>query len=133
MARPPSEHPTELELQVLKLLWAESPQTARKLRSELERAGRELAHTSVITTLQKMVAKGQLRQLDPTEGKAFRFSPRLKEHSVAKRMLTDLMQRVFDGSPEAVMLSLFEVSELDADVVKRLRHALNERKREKQS
>lgn len=133
MARPPSEHPTELELQILKVLWANSPQTAREIREELKHAGRELAHTTVITTLQKMVDKGQLRQLEPTKGKAFRFSPRLKEHNVAKRMLSDLMQRVFDGSPEAVILSLFEVSDLDSEVIQRLRHALDERKREKRS
>lgn len=133
MVRPASEHPTELELQVLKVLWLESPQTARQVREELHELGRELAHTSVITTLQKMVDKGQLKQLDPTEGKAFRFSPRVKEHRVAKGMLADLVQRVFNGSPEAVMLSLFEANEIDAEVVKRLRDALNELERQKES
>lgn len=133
MVRPASEHPTDLELQILKVLWAQSPQTARQVREELKELGRELAHTSVITTLQKMVDKGQLKQLDPNEGKAFRFSPRLKEQRVAKGMLTDLMQRVFNGSPEAVMLSLFGANEIDAEVVKRLRDALNELERQKES
>lgn len=133
MVRPASEHPTDLELQILKVLWAQSPQTARQVREELKELGRQLAHTSVITTLQKMVDKGQLKQLDPTEGKAFRFSPRVKEQRVAKRMLTDLMQRVFNGSPEAVMLSLFEANEIDAEVVKRLRDALGELEQQKES
>ena len=133
MARPPSEHPTELELQILKILWKESPQTARHIRERLEKNGRELAHTSVITTLQKMVDKRQLKQLDPVEGKAFRFSPRMKEEDVSKRMLTDLVNRVFDGSAEEVMLTLFDVSDLDENIVKRMRRALNEKKREQQS
>ena len=133
MPRPVSEHPTELELQILKLLWDESPMTARRIRERLEAKGRGLAHTSVITTLQKMVDKGQLRQLGPVEGKAFRFSPRIQEEDVSRGMLTDLVNRVFDGSAEAVMLSLFDVGDLNEDAVKRLRRALNQKIRERES
>ena len=127
MARPGSEHPTELELQILKILWDESPQTVREVRGRLAAAGRDLAHTSVITTLGTMVEKKQLKKLPPTEGKAFRFAPRIQQKQVSQRMLGDLVERVFDGSPEAVMLSLFDVSELDADELKRLRRLFNQK------
>ena len=132
MARSNSAHPTELELQMLKVLWEKSPLTARQIREELADRGRELAHTSVITTLQKMVDKGQLKQLEPAEGKAYRFSPRVTEEKVSKWMLGDLVDRVFDGSAEAVMLSLIDASELDGDSLKRLRKAFNQKTREKQ-
>jgi BlaI family transcriptional regulator, penicillinase repressor len=133
MPRQPSEHPTELELLILKLLWEKSPQTARQIRECLEQNGRELAHTSVITTLLKMVDKGQLKQLDAIEGKAFRFAPLIKDEDVSMRMLADLVERVFDGSAEKTMLTLFDVSDLDESTVKRLRRALNEKMREQQS
>ena len=132
MNRLNSEYPTELELQLLKLLWEDSPQTARQIREALSAAGRTLAHTSVITTLQKMVDKGQLRQLDPVEGKAFRFEPLVSEQSVSRGMLGDLVDKVFDGSAEAVMLSLFDVSDLNSDDLKRLRRAFNQKMREQQ-
>ncbi len=125
------EQPTKLELLILKILWDDPELTARQIREALATAGRELAHTSVITTLQKMVEKKQLKQLDPMEGKAFRFSPRLKREDVSKLMLGDLVDRVFDGSAEAVMLSLFDVSELDEDALKRLRRTFNQKMREK--
>ncbi len=131
MPRRVSEYPTELELQILKLLWVESPRTARQIREALAANGRDLAHTSVITTLQKMVDKQQLKQLDPVEGKAFRFSPRVTEEAVSSGMLGDLVNRVFDGSAEAVLLSLFDVSDLDEDDLKRLRRVFNEKLREK--
>lgn len=133
MARTASVHPTELELQILKILWEYAPRTAREIREALSAQNRDLAHTSVITTLQKMVDKRQLTQLDPVEGKAFRFSPRLREEDVSKRMLSDLVTRVFDGSAEAVMLKLFDVGDLDSDAVKRLRRALNDKAKEKKS
>jgi hypothetical protein len=47
-------------------------------------------------------------------------------------MLGDLVDRVFDGSAEAVMLSLFDVSDLDQDALKRLRRAFNDKIREQQ-
>lgn len=126
-----SAHPTELELLLLKILWAESPLSARQIREILAEDQRELAHTTIITTLQKMVDKGQLRQLDPIEGKAYRFEPRVAQPEVSQTMLGDLVNRVFDGSAEAVMLSLFDVSDLDEDALKRLRRAFNQKLREK--
>lgn len=131
MARSASEYPTELELLILKILWEASPLTARQIRDVLAERDRDLAHTSVITTLQKMVDKQQLAQLDPVEGKAFRFSPRISDQQVSRGMLGDLVDRVFDGSAEAVMLSLFNVSELDADALRRLRRAFNQKLKEK--
>ena len=125
------ENPTELELLILKVLWERSPLTARQIREGLAVCGRTLAHTSVITMLQRMVEKGQLDQLDPAVGKAFRFVPLLSETEVSGQMLGDLMDRVFDGSAEAVMLSLFDVSDLDDDMLKRLRRAFNQKMREK--
>jgi BlaI family transcriptional regulator, penicillinase repressor len=134
MARPASGHPTELELQILKILWDhETSLTVREIRAALSSAGRDLAHTSVITTLGTMVEKGQLEKLDPVQGKAFRFSPLLPQEAVSKKMLGDLVDRVFDGSAEAVMLSLFDVSELDEDELKRLRKLFNQKVRERQS
>lgn len=134
MARPASEHPTELELQILKILWDRGTSlTVREIRDALAEDGRDLAHTSVITTLGTMVEKGQLEKLDPLKGKAFRFLPRLPQEEVSQKMLGDLLERVFDGSTEAVMLSLFDVSELDEDELKRLRKLFNQKLRERQS
>ena len=126
-----AQNPTQLELLILKVLWEQSPLTARQIREVLAARGRELAHTTVITMLQRMVDKGQLEQLDPEVGKAFRFVPSLSEADVSGRMLGDLIDRVFDGSAEAMMLSLFDVSDLDDDSLKRLRRAFNQKTREK--
>ncbi len=126
-----AERPTELELVILKAFWEQSPLTARQIREALALRGRKLAHTSVITMLQRMVDKRQLDQLDPVSGKAYRFVPRLSQVDVAGRMLGDLIDRVFDGSAEATMLSLFDLSDLDSDALKRLRRAFNRKTREK--
>ncbi len=122
--------PSELELLVLKVLWEESPLTARQIRDQLNSRGRALAYTSVITTVQRMVEKRQLSQLPPKTGKAFRFEPCVDDQQVTQGMLGEFVDRVFDGSTEAAVLSLFDSSELDADTIKRLRKAFNRKVRE---
>jgi len=133
MARPASDHPTELELQIMGILWDESPRTVREVRDALAAMGRDLAHTSVITTLGIMVEKEQLEKLDPIEGKAFRFAPLVARGDVSKRMLGELVERLFGGSTEATMLSLFDMDDVTEDEIKRLRRLLNKKLREQQS
>jgi predicted transcriptional regulator len=128
MARPKSAHPTDLELQILKILWDQSPLAVRDVREALEAAGRALAHTSVITTLNVMVGKKYLKRT--MQGNACLFSPNVAREEVTGQMLGDIVQRVFDGSAKAVMLSLFESTELDADELKELRQILNRKTKE---
>ena len=44
-----------------------------------------------------------------------------------------LVERVFDGSTEALMLNLFDMRELDEAEIKRLRKLLNQKLKEQQS
>ena len=81
MARPASKYPTELELQILKVLWQESPLLARDVQAALASHGRDLAKTSIITTLNTMVAKRYLSRTK--QGNMYLFSPRISEnHSI---------------------------------------------------
>jgi BlaI family penicillinase repressor len=130
MGKVKPQQPTELELKILKVLWVESPLTASEIRDQLAKSGRDLAHTSVITTLQKMVQKLQLKQLVPVEGKSLRFIPLLTDQVVAKGMLGEFVDRVFDGSVEAVAQSLFKEAELDENAIKRLRRLLDQKLKE---
>jgi BlaI family transcriptional regulator, penicillinase repressor len=128
MPRPKSESPTELELQILKVLWQHAPQTVREVRQGLAALGRELAHTSVITTLNTMVRKKYLRRA--MQGNACLFAPRLTRDAVSRRMLGDIVNRVFDGSAKAVMLSLFDCAEIDSNELKELRRLIADKTKE---
>lgn len=130
MARPPSDHPTELELQILKVLWQRSPLLVREVRQALAEADppRVLAHSSVITTLNIMVRKRYVRR--KKEGKSYAFSPIVSEEQVNQGMLADLLNRAFDGSASAVMLNLLEISDLDSVELKRLRGLIDGKMKE---
>ena len=121
MPRPASRHPTELELEILKVLWEQGPLPTRDIRDALARgeAARDLAHTSVITMLNIMVDKGYL---DRTKSLgAYTFSPLVEREDVSGGMLDDLVERVFSGSAASLMLSLLERADLDDEEIRRLR------------
>ncbi len=107
MARPASSHPTELELEILKILWSRGPSAVRQVREELAPT-RKLAHTSVITTMTTMIEKGYLVRDEEVNPHLYRA--RVTSRAVRRRMLGDLVRRAFDGSPVALMLNLLETS-----------------------
>lgn len=119
MARSASDHPTELELGILKVLWRKSPRTVEEVRETLAAEGRELSHSSVITVMNIMVRKEYLERTK--SGRAFEFSPLVAEEDVGRGMLSDLMTRVFDGSASTLMLRLLETSDLDAGELAEIR------------
>ena len=128
MPRPVSRYPTELELQILKVLWRESPLLARDVQSQLAEEGRALAKTSVITTLNTMVGKRYLTR--KKQGNTYLFSPRITEEQVNGRVLDDVVDRVFDGSAGAVMLSLFDGRDIDKDELQELRDRIDRKLRD---
>lgn len=123
MPRPVSKHPTHLELQILKVLWQQSPLLARDVQAALGEGGRELAKTSVITTLNTMVGKKYLKR--KKQGNMYLFSPRVTEDQVSNRVLVDVVDRVFDGSASAVLMKLFDVKEINTDELRELRTLIN--------
>jgi BlaI family penicillinase repressor len=125
MARPAAEQPTELELQILKILWEQSPQLVRDIRDELAKLGRDIAHTSVITTLNTMAKKRIV--IRKRAGNAFLFSPRITREQVSRSVLGDIVNRVFDGSAKAVLLGVFEQNDIDRGELKELRKLIDQR------
>ena len=131
MARSESEYPTELELEILKVLWEESPLLVRDVRVRLEeRAGRVLAHSSVITMLNIMHRKRYLRRRK--DGKSYWFSPRVEKDSVTGQMMTDIASRLFDGSTSAMVLNLLETTDVDADELAEIRRLIARKEKEMQ-
>jgi predicted transcriptional regulator len=128
MARPGSDHPTELELDLLKVLWQRAPQTVEDVRQALAAAGRELTYSSVITMLNIMVRKKYLRRTK--RGRSFEYVPLVAEQGVHRGMLKDLLNRVFDGSAQAVVLELLETSDVDADELNAIRKLINRKAKE---
>lgn len=131
MARPSSAYPTQLELEILKILWQEGPRTADGLRDALASAdrARELTHSSVSTVVKIMVRKGYIQRTK--QGRSFVYEPCVAEQEINRGILGDLVDRVFEGSATTVMLELLETKDLDPDELQEIRRMINRKTREK--
>ncbi len=124
MPRPASKHPTELEMEILKILWRNGPATVRTVRDALADR-RKLAYTSVMTMMNIMTRKGFLKRTK--DGLSFTYQTRITEKATIGQMLRDMVNRLFNGSPAAAMLNLLETSDIDDEELMRLRAMLSEK------
>ncbi len=130
MARAASRHPTELELEILKILWRDGPSNVRHVRKAL--AGfRDLAYTSVMTMMTIMARKGYLKRRKGEGGYVYRAA--ISAESTTRGMLRDLVDRAFDGSAASLMVNLLETRDIDADELQRLRELINRKAGEQAS
>ena len=113
MARSKSKHPTELELEILKVLWKEGELSVRQVREFLAASGRDLAHTTLITMLNLMTEKKYVSR--KPKANSYLFRPKITQEKVSRGMASDLVTRVFGGSPSALMLSLLDHQNLSTD------------------
>ena len=99
MGRPSSKHPTELELEILKILWRRGPLPVRRVRDALV-GFRDLAYSSVITIMNIMVRKNYLTRKN--EGGSYVYRTRISQTATTARMLKDRVERACDGSARGV-------------------------------
>jgi predicted transcriptional regulator len=119
-----------LELEILKILWRDGPASVRHVRDALA-PGRELAYTSVMTIMTIMTRKGYLRR--EKQGTSYIYHPCQSADAMTRGILSDLVDRVFDGSAVAVMLNLLETADIDAAELKELRKLIDRKAKEKSS
>lgn len=128
MARPTSKHPTELELEILKTLWEQGSLSGREVRDSLAKHSRELAYTSVMTIMGIMADKGYLRR--KKQGNGYIYTARITEHSTKKKMMGDMVKRLFSGSAAAAMVNLLESTNVSPDELKQLRQLIQEKQQD---
>lgn len=125
MARPRARELTERELEVMHVFWDRGESTVADVRDELAAAGRDLAYTTVATLVRILTEKGFLQQT--TTERPFRFRPVRSFDEVSGSLLGDLLQRVFGGSRERLLMRLMDQKKLTARERAILQDILRER------
>jgi predicted transcriptional regulator len=116
MARPKARELTERELEVMHAFWkrgAEPPHaTAADIRDELAASGRDLAYTTVATLVRILCDKGFLEQTNAE--RPFTYQPIRSFDDVSKSLVGDLVERLFGGQREELLVRLFDEHKLTA-------------------
>lgn len=112
---------TKLELQIMQVIWRQGASNVSSVQEGLEQP---LAYTTVQTMLNILVRKGQLKR--KLQGRAFEYSAVVSEERASSHALRDLVDRMFGGSPEELVMSLVKSRQLDAKKIAELSRRLEE-------
>ena len=127
MARPPAKELTQRELEVMHAFWGRGESTVAEVRDALAAAGRDLAYTTVATLVRILSEKGFLEQTNAE--RPFQYRPVRSYEEVSRSLLGDLVDRVFRGSREQLLLRLMEQRKLTAKERAMLESILREPRR----
>jgi BlaI family transcriptional regulator, penicillinase repressor len=101
MARKPSPNLTEVELQILSVLWERGPSTVREVHEALEDQ-RETGLSTTLKMMQVMTAKGLLLKDDDQRPQV--YHPAMTQEQAQTQFVDDLIQRVFGGAADKLIL-----------------------------
>jgi BlaI family penicillinase repressor len=104
MGRSTENELTKRELEVLQVFWDREEITAIEARDQLARAGTDLAYVTVANLVRILVDKKYLRA---TNGeRPFSYAAIRSREEVSRGFVGDLIDRVFGGSRESMLLHL---------------------------
>jgi predicted transcriptional regulator len=110
---------TKLEFQIMQVIWQKGACQVAAVQEGLEQ---ELAYTTVQTVLNILVRKGKLRR--ELVGRAFAYSPALTEEKALGHAVRELVDRMFGGSSEELVMSLIKNRQIDAKKIAELSERL---------
>jgi len=112
---------TKLELQIMQVVWRRGASNVSAVQEGLEQ---QLAYTTVQTMLNILERKGKLKR--KLRGRAYEYSATLTEARASGRAVRDLVDRMFGGSSEELVMSLIKSRQIDAKKIAELSKRLKE-------
>ncbi len=118
MPRSASLHPTDGELEILRILWTHRNCTLRTICESVRRK-RDAATTTVATMLRVMLNKGIVRRKLSSSGQ--QWSAAISQKSVANTMVAKLIADLFDDSASQLLAYLVGSGQLSSEQLNELR------------
>jgi predicted transcriptional regulator len=115
----------KLEAEVMQILWLQPGQAVSEVEAQLRRE-REIARTTVLTTLDRMHNKGYLTR--EKQGKAFVYSPRYSREDFEHKMAQEVLGALLGGIGEPVLSTFVELIGEDDNNLDRLEELIKARR-----
>jgi predicted transcriptional regulator len=112
---------TKLELQIMQVIWRQGASNVSAVQAGLEQ---QLAYTTVQTMLNILERKGKLKR--KLRGRAFEYRAAVSKSHATGNAVRDLVDRMFGGSSEELVMSLIKSRQIDARTIAKLSKRLKE-------
>lgn len=123
MARGVSSQPTEVELQILRILWESGGSTAREVHNGLTEI-KETTYSTTVKMLSVMLDKGLVKRDETATPQVYRAAASQKV--TQKKMLGDLVEKVYNGSAMSLVLQALSSGKASADELAEVRRMVDE-------
>jgi predicted transcriptional regulator len=114
--------PTDAELAILRALWDLGPSTVREVYDAIA-AERDVGYTTVLKILQIMFEKGLVARDDSSRSHVYRAA--VPRERTQKRLVTDLLDRAFEGSPASLVVQALSSRRASAEELEAIRTLLD--------
>ena len=118
----------ELETTVMELLWTEPGQTVTDVERRLLLA-RAIAHTTVLTTLDRLHRKGYLTR--KKQGKAFFYTPRFSRDEFERGMAEEVLGALLGHFSAPALSAFVDLVSEDSRALERLEALIREKRLER--
>jgi predicted transcriptional regulator len=119
-------HPSERELQALKILWQQGEATVREICDALAERGERLAYTTVLSLLQVMEQKELVGHTQ--SGKVYSYFPKVQREHTFRSLASGFLENVFDGATDQYLLHALQDKRLSQEELERLENMIAEAK-----
>jgi predicted transcriptional regulator len=116
---------TRLEARIMQVIWRIGGGTVAAVQEQLDPP---LAYTTVQTVLNILVKKSKLRR--ELNGRAYLYSARVSQEKALGHVVRDLVDRMFGGSSEGLVMSLLKTRQIDATQLEEITRQFNEEEKE---
>jgi BlaI family transcriptional regulator, penicillinase repressor len=103
---------TALELEIMTVLWDVGPSTVQVVQERLADK-RPLAYTTVQTMLNVLHRKGKVTRT--LTNRAYQYRPTVSRRKAAAQAIRDVVDRLFGGSAESLVMNLVETRQLSPE------------------
>ena len=123
MVKMPLPQPTEVELQILRILWELGPSTAREIHNRLE-ADKGTSYSTSVKMLSVMLDKRLVKRDERAQPHVYR-AVLTREHA-GRRMITELIDKIYNGSAATLVLQALAARRASATELDEVRKLLDQ-------
>ena len=124
MPRPDKSRPTDAELEILQVLWEHGPATVRQVFDVLSAGGRQTGYTTVLKLMQIMFDKGFVTRDEAQRSHI--YSAKLKQQSTQRQFVRDMLDKVFGGATEQLVLQALNAKKVSPEELAGIRKLLDQ-------
>lgn len=114
--------PTEVELQILGILWENGSATAREIHNRILET-RETNYSTTVKMLSVMLEKAQVKRDDSVRPQIFMAAATQKR--TQSKLLKDLVQKAYDGSMGSLVLQALSSKKATKEELAEIRELLD--------